>query len=60
MSSLTFADLEPLSLAYDVGGKAVRFLNPEGRIQLKANSLRPKDQLDVSVLRDFLSQKGPS
>lgn len=60
MSSQTFADLEPLSQTHEVEGEPVRFLSAEGLIRLKADSLRPKDQLDVQVLRDILSQKGSS
>ena len=60
MSARTYADLEPLSVPHEVEGEVVRFLSAEGLIQLKADSLRPKDQLDVQVLRDILSRKGSS
>lgn len=54
MSGHTYADLLPFSEPHDVEGVAVRFLNAEGLILLKSPSLRPKDQLDVQVLRQRL------
>ena len=51
MSGHTYEDLLPLSDTHDVAGEAVRFLGAEGLIRLKAPSRRPKDQLDVDMLR---------
>ena len=54
MSGRTYDELVPLSVVHDAGGEAVRFLGAEGLIELKADSLRPKDQLDVQALRSLL------
>jgi hypothetical protein len=53
MSGRTYADLLPLAEAHPVESATVRFLGAEGLIQLKAPSLRPKDQLDVQALREL-------
>ena len=47
----TYADLRPLSAEHDVQGVPIRTLTAEGLIRLKSDSVRPKDQLDVEVLR---------
>lgn len=54
MSGETYADLLPLSAEHLVLGRPVRFLSAEGLIRLKAPSLRPKDRLDVEMLRRLL------
>ena len=51
MSGHTYVDFLPLSLARDVLGESVRFLNIEGLLTLKAPSLREKDQIDTRILR---------
>lgn len=51
MSGRVYADLLPLAVEHEVDGEAVRFLGVEGLIRLKAPSLRPKDRLDVEMLR---------
>ncbi|GAB5537728.1 MAG: hypothetical protein Rubg2KO_39770 [Rubricoccaceae bacterium] len=53
MSGRTYADLLPLSEPHAVEGERVRFLTASGLIQLKKDSLRPKDQLDVQTLRSL-------
>lgn len=58
MSGHTYADLLPYAVEHDVQQARVRFLGAEGLIRLKADSLRPKDQLDVQALRDILRQRG--
>jgi hypothetical protein len=60
MSGHAYADLLPLSAPHDVEGEPVRFLGAEGLIRLKSMSLRPKDQLDVAVLRDLLAGRDPA
>ena len=55
MSGRTYDELAPLSVNHDVEGEGVLFLGAEGLIALKADSLRPKDQLDVQALRALLS-----
>ena len=51
MSGHTFDDLLPYTGLHNVDDQPIRYLNPEGLILLKAESLRPKDQLDVQALR---------
>lgn len=51
MSGHTYDDLLPLTALHAVEGVPVRHLSAEGLIRLKAESLRPKDQLDVAALR---------
>jgi hypothetical protein len=60
MSGHAYADLLPLPKVHDVEGQPVRFLGAEGLIRLKADSLRPKDQLDVQALRAILAGRDPS
>ncbi len=53
ISGNTYADLKPYSNSYDVLGRSVLFLGRDGLIALKADSLRPKDQIDVTFLRQL-------
>lgn len=53
MSGRTYEDLLPLSTTREVSGTPVRHLIAEGLILLKKDSLRPRDQHDVQVLRDL-------
>ena len=57
MSGRTYEDLLPLSAVYQLKDVSIRYLTPEGLIELKADSLRPKDQLDVQALRDILRRR---
>ncbi len=59
MSGLTYADLLPQTAAHEVDGVPVRHLTAEGLLRLKADSLRPKDQLDVVALRAILRGERP-
>lgn len=51
MSGHIYDDLLPVTATHAVEGVPVRHLSAEGLIRLKADSLRPKDQLDVAALR---------
>ncbi len=51
MSGQTYADLLPQTALHDVDREPVRFLNADGLIALKSESLRPKDRLDAEALR---------
>lgn len=51
MSGQTYGDLLSQTAVHEVEGVPVRHLSAEGLIRLKADSLRPKDQLDVAALR---------
>lgn len=57
MGGRTYEDLLPLTDEHVVGENVVRYLNTEGLILLKKDSLRPKDQLDVQALRDIQRRK---
>jgi hypothetical protein len=35
----------------EIGGAAIKFLNPDGLIRLKLDSAREKDQIDIAALR---------
>jgi hypothetical protein len=54
MSGHTYADLLPYTFLKSMQGTPVRYLNAEGLIRLKQDSLRPKDRIDVETLRDLL------
>ena len=54
MSGSTYEDLLPLTARHSVGDVDVVYLNAEGLIALKAESLRPQDQIDVQALRNIL------
>jgi len=51
MSGHRYQDLKPLSVEHVVQNERVLFLGADGLIRLKADSLRPKDQIDVQMLR---------
>jgi hypothetical protein len=51
MSGYTYADLLPFTDEHDIRATTIRYLDAEGLIRLKKDSLRPKDQLDVQALR---------
>jgi hypothetical protein len=53
MNGNTYTDLLTHSRIHRVGDTAIRFLGPTGLILLKENSLRPKDQLDVQMLKQI-------
>jgi len=57
MSGHAYADLLPFMKQLHVEGIAVPYLNAEGLILLKKNSLRDKDQLDVKILMHLLERK---
>lgn len=57
MNGWTYHDLSSMAVTHDVAGVPVRFLGAEGLLRLKQDSLRPKDQLDVQVLRSLLSSR---
>lgn len=54
MSGNTYADLLDHAYEREVAGEQVRFLDAHALINLKEGSVRPKDQLDVAMLRDIL------
>jgi hypothetical protein len=58
MSGRTYGDLLPMTATYHVGDVEIVHLNAEGLIQLKSDSPRPKDQLDVQALRDIQQRGG--
>ena len=60
MSGRSFADLLPLCDLHEMDGEPVHFLGAEGLILLKADSLRPRDQLDVHALRRILDGLDPN
>ncbi len=53
MSGHTYEDLLSLTDEHQVRGVKIHYLNPEGLILLKEDSLRPKDQLDVQALKSI-------
>jgi hypothetical protein len=53
MSGRTYEDLLPFTDERAVANATIRHLDAEGLISLKKDSLRPKDRLDVQVLRDL-------
>ncbi|HEY3897870.1 MAG TPA: hypothetical protein VGM54_04605 [Chthoniobacter sp.] len=50
----TFADYEVSARRLEIGGMVVRYLSPEALIELKSQSMRDKDKLDVAALRAIL------
>jgi hypothetical protein len=56
MSGFTYSDLLPQTGEASVAGQTVRHLNAHGLLRLKEQSLRPKDQHDVQVLREILTR----
>lgn len=59
MSGHAYADLLPMTDTHDVDGVPVRHLTADGLLRLKADSLRPKDQLDVAALRAIQRGENP-
>ena len=57
MSGHTFEDLLPLSSIHQIDQVEIVYLNAEGLIKLKSDSLRPQDQLDVQALREIQRRK---
>ncbi len=57
MSGYAYEDLLPLTNEHRIEDATIRYLNAEGLIRLKKDSLRPKDQLDVQALKDVLRRK---
>lgn len=60
MGGRTYHDLLPQTHTLVVEDVAVRFLNAAGLIALKSGSVRPKDQMDVLMLREILRQQAGS
>ena len=58
MSGRSYADLLSFSVVNDRSGEPVRYLDAEGLLLLKSNSLRPKDRLDAEALRAILRGEG--
>ena len=56
MSGRTYEDLLPLTARHRIDDVEIVYLNAEGLITLKADSVRPKDQIDVQALRDILKK----
>ena len=55
MRSRTFTDFAAAARGLELQGTAVRYLAPAALIELKGESSREKDQLDVAVLRRILT-----
>ena len=58
MNGRTYEDLLPRTSEHEVADVRIRALDAEGLILLKAESLRPKDQLDVQTLKAILRERG--
>ena len=50
----TFADYEVTARRLETEGVVIRYLAPEALIELKSQSMRDKDKLDVAALRAIL------
>jgi len=60
MRGYTYQDLTQYIEIHELDGVEIPYLNADGLIELKKNSLRAKDQLDVQALRVFsLDQSKP-
>ena len=57
MSGHTYEDLLPLSSIHQIDQVEIVYLNAEGLIKLKSDSLRPQDQLDVQALQEIQRRK---
>jgi hypothetical protein len=55
MRSRTFADFVGTARSTEVDGVSIRYLAPQALIDLKAPSIREKDQLDVATLRRIIA-----
>lgn len=53
MSGHVYEDLLSSTGDHQVGETTIRYLNAEGLIELKENSLRPRDRQDVQALRQI-------
>jgi hypothetical protein len=51
----TFADFEVTARRLEIDGVVIRYLAPEALIELKSQSIRDKDKLDVTALRAILA-----
>ena len=60
MRSRTFADLALTARTVEYDGASIPFLSAQSLIELKAASMREKDQLDVAVLRRILRGEEPA
>lgn len=57
MNGKTYTDFLPESKVHLIAGLGIRYLGPVGLIALKKDSLSPKDQTDVEVLRKILEDE---
>jgi len=57
MNGKLYADLLPYSKVYTATDVEIRYLGAEGLILLKRGSLRPKDRLDVEMLKKILEEE---
>lgn len=60
MRSRTFADLAATARVVEYDGARIPYLSAESLIELKAPSMREKDQLDVAMLRRILRGDEPA
>ncbi len=60
MRSRTFADFAATARRLEIDTVAVRYLDPEALIALKAPSSREKDRLDVAALRELMTGAAPT
>ena len=60
MRSRTFEDFSSTARQIVVDGVPIRFLAPAALIELKSQSTREKDQIDVAALRRLLSGAQPA
>jgi hypothetical protein len=58
MRSRQYADFVGSARRLEIGPAVVRYLGPEALLELKADSTREKDRLDVSALREILAGAG--
>jgi predicted nucleotidyltransferase len=56
MQGNTYQDLEQYINIYELEGVEIPYLNAEGLIALKKHSMRSKDQVDIDVLAQILSE----
>lgn len=53
MKGYLYEDMKLFFSEREIGGQTILYLNAEGLIELKKDSLRPKDQMDVQALREL-------
>jgi hypothetical protein len=58
MRSRQYADFVGSARRLEIADAVVRYLAPEALLELKADSTRDKDRLDVSALREILAGRG--